>query len=108
VIATRGHQHDVVLAGQLVPRPLRYLGMLGSRRKVALTAKALRAWGLAEDDIARVHAPVGISIGADTPEEIAVSVVAEMIAVRRAGSRRRGGPDAGRDAQTFSGSNQER
>ena len=91
VIATRGHQHDVVLAGQLVPRGLRYLGMLGSRRKVAMTAKVLREWAISEEDIARVHAPVGISIGADTPEEIAVSVVAEMISVRRAGSRRRGG-----------------
>jgi xanthine dehydrogenase accessory factor len=91
VIATRGHQHDVVLAGQLVPLPLRYLGMLGSRRKVALTAKVLREWGMTDDAIDRVHAPVGLSIGADTPEEIAVSVVAEMISVRRAGSRRRGG-----------------
>jgi xanthine dehydrogenase accessory factor len=91
VIATRGHQHDVVLAGQLVPRALRYLGMLGSRRKVALTAKVLREWGITDEAIGQVHAPVGLSIGADTPEEIAVSVVAEMISVRRAGSRRRGG-----------------
>jgi xanthine dehydrogenase accessory factor len=91
VIATRGHQHDVVLAGQLVPRPLRYLGMLGSRRKVALTAKVLREWGVTAGEIEKVHAPVGLPIGADTPEEIAVSVVAEMISVRRAGSRRRGG-----------------
>ena len=45
VIATRGHQHDVVLAGQLAPRALRYLGMLGSRRKVAITATVLRAVG---------------------------------------------------------------
>jgi xanthine dehydrogenase accessory factor len=94
VIATRGHQHDVVLAGQLVPKALRYLGMLGSRRKVALTAKVLREWGISDDAIDEVHAPVGLSIGADTPEEIAVSVVAEMISVRRAGSRRRGGVDA--------------
>jgi xanthine dehydrogenase accessory factor len=91
VIATRGHQHDVVLAGQLAPRPLRYLGMLGSRRKVAMTAKVLREWGVTTDAIEHVYAPVGLSIGADTPEEIAVSVVAEMISVRRAGSRRRGG-----------------
>lgn len=91
VIATRGHQHDVVLAGQLVPQPLRYLGMLGSRRKVALTNKVLREWGVTDEAIGLVHAPVGLSIGADTPEEIAVSVVAEMIAVRRAESRRRGG-----------------
>ena len=93
VIATRGHQHDVVLAGQLVPRPLRYLGMLGSRRKVALTEKVLREWGVSDEAIGKVHAPVGLAIGADTPEEIAVSVVAEMIAVRRAGSRRRGGSE---------------
>jgi xanthine dehydrogenase accessory factor len=91
VIATRGHQHDVVLAGQLVPLPLRYLGMLGSRRKVALTEKVLREWGVTNEAIDKVYAPVGLSIGADTPEEIAVSVVAEMISVRRAGSRRRGG-----------------
>jgi xanthine dehydrogenase accessory factor len=91
VIATRGHQHDVVLAGQLAPRPFRYLGMLGSRRKVAMTAKVLREWGITNEAIDQLHAPVGLSIGADTPEEIAVSVVAEMISVRRAGSRRRGG-----------------
>ena len=91
VIATRGHQHDVVLAGQLAPLPLRYLGMLGSRRKVALTAKVLRDWGVSETDVSRIHGPVGLAIGADTPEEIAVSVVAEMISVRRSESRRRGG-----------------
>ena len=95
VIATRGHQHDVVLAGQLVPRPLRYLGMLGSRRKVALTEKVLLEWGVTGDAIGKVHAPVGLPIGADTPEEIAVSVVAEMISVRRSGSRRRGAEASG-------------
>jgi xanthine dehydrogenase accessory factor len=107
VIATRGHQHDVVLAGQLAPRPLRYFGMLGSRRKVALTAKVLREWGVAEADIARIRAPVGVSIGADTPEEIAVSVVAEMIAVRREGSRRRGGHATAGVTEEFSGQNEE-
>lgn len=91
VIATRGHQHDVVLAAQLAPLGLRYLGMLGSRRKVALTANVLREWQIGDEAIAAMHAPVGLPIGADTPEEIAVSVVAEMIAVRREGSRRRGG-----------------
>ena len=73
--------------------------MLGSRRKVALTAKVLREWGVNEDAIARMHAPVGLPIGADTPEEIAVSVVAEMIAARRDGSRRRGGGAAGHPAE---------
>lgn len=94
VIATRGHQHDAVIASQVAPRALRYIGMLGSRRKAALTARQLRSWDLTEESIAQIHAPVGVSIGADTPEEIAVSVVAEMIAVRRAGSSRRGGVDA--------------
>ena len=93
VIATRGHQHDAIIAAQVAPRPLRYLGMLGSRRKAVMTAKQLKEWGVADDAIARIHAPVGLSIGADTPEEIAVSVVAEMVAVRRTGSSRRGGID---------------
>jgi xanthine dehydrogenase accessory factor len=94
VIATRGHQHDAVIASQVAPLPLRYIGMLGSRRKAALTAKQLREWDVTEESIGRIHAPVGMAIGADTPEEIAVSVVAEMIAVRRAASSRRGGIDA--------------
>lgn len=91
VIATRGHQHDAVIASQVAPRNLRYIGMLGSRRKAALTSQQLKSWGLGAEAIARIHAPVGLSIGADTPEEIAVSVVAEMVAVRRTGSSRRGG-----------------
>jgi xanthine dehydrogenase accessory factor len=93
VIATRGHQHDAVIASQVVPKPLRYVGMLGSRRKAALTSKQLREWNVTDASIAQIHAPVGVSIGADTPEEIAVSVVAEMIAVRRSSSSRRGGID---------------
>jgi xanthine dehydrogenase accessory factor len=91
VIATRGHQHDALLLDQLARVRTRYLGMLGSRRKVALTWRLLERWGVPRESRDRVHAPVGIAIGADTPEEIAVSVVAEMIAVRRALSTRRGG-----------------
>lgn len=91
VIATRGHQHDAVIASQVAPKALRYIGMLGSRRKAALTARQLKDWQVSDESIARIHAPVGLSIGADTPEEIAVSVVAEMVAVRRTGSSRRGG-----------------
>jgi len=94
VVATRGHQHDALIVEQLARRDLRYLGMLGSRRKVALTWRLLVAAGVPTMRLEGVHAPIGLSIGADTPEEIAVSVVAEMIAVRRAGSRRRGGVGA--------------
>jgi xanthine dehydrogenase accessory factor len=91
VVATRGHQHDAVIVDQLARIDLRYLGMLGSRRKVALTWKLLERWGVPPERLARVHAPVGLALGADTPAEIAISVVAEMIAERRSGSRRRTG-----------------
>jgi xanthine dehydrogenase accessory factor len=91
VVATRGHQHDALIVEQLAGRSLRYLGMLGSRRKVALTWKMLESMGVEGDGLQKIHAPIGISIGADTPQEIAISVVAQMISVRRSGSRRRGG-----------------
>lgn len=91
VVATRGHQHDAVVVEQLARLDTRYLGMLGSRRKVALTWKLLEDQGISRARLDQIHAPVGLSIGADTPEEIAISVVAELVATRRSGSRRRGG-----------------
>ena len=91
VVCTRGHQHDAAIVDQVARLDTRYLGMLGSRRKVALTWQLLERAGVTPERLARVHAPVGLSIGADTPEEIAISVVAEMIAVRRSGTTRRGG-----------------
>lgn len=102
VVCTRGHQHDAVVVAQLAPLPLRYLGMLGSRRKVALAWELLERWGVSRERLEGVHAPVGLAIGADTPEEIAVSVVAEMIAVRRSRSRRRGGVSAPETAENDS------
>lgn len=83
VICTRGHQHDALIAAQVAPVFPRFLGMLGSRRKGALTAQALRGWGVDEEAIAHITCPVGMDVGADTPAEIAVSVVAQMIAARR-------------------------
>jgi xanthine dehydrogenase accessory factor len=91
VVATRGHQHDAIVVEQLARLDTRYLGMLGSRRKVTLTWKLLEERGISRARLDQIHAPVGLSIGADTPEEIAISVVAELVAIRRAGSRRRGG-----------------
>ncbi len=91
VVATRGHQHDALIVEQLLGRPLRYLGMLGSRRKAELTRKLLERAGASSAQLTSLRSPVGLPIGADTPEEIAVSVVAEMIAERRSDSRRRGG-----------------
>jgi xanthine dehydrogenase accessory factor len=83
VICTRGHQHDALIAAQVAPVMPRFIGMLGSRRKGALTAKALRGWDVPEAAIARIVCPVGLDVGADTPAEIAVSVVGQLIQVRR-------------------------
>lgn len=83
VLATRGHQHDVLLASLIAPLRPRYLGALGSRRKGVLTAEALKTLGVLDEDAQRIRTPVGLDIGADTPAEIAVSVVAEMISLRR-------------------------
>jgi xanthine dehydrogenase accessory factor len=84
VIATRGHRHDfacleAVLAGQ---RPA-YTGMIGSKRRVAIVREELRGQGHDEQRIAGIHAPIGLRIGALTPAEIAVSIMAELIAVKR-------------------------
>lgn len=98
VCVTRGHQYDEVVVEQALRTPAGYIGMIGSRRKVALLFDRLRARGASEADLARVHAPIGLEIGADTPEEIAVSIVAQIIAVRREAAQRagsRGGKDAG-------------
>jgi xanthine dehydrogenase accessory factor len=81
-IITRGHQHDLSALRAVVTRDLHYLGMIGSRAKVARVYDALTAEGVAPDLLARVHAPIGLDIGAVTPAEIAVSILAEMIAVR--------------------------
>ena len=85
VVVTRGHADDMRILRTILMNdvPYRYLGMIGSERKFLTVAKELEAEGMAREKLERVHSPVGIDIGAVTPEEIAVSVVAEMIAVRR-------------------------
>ena len=83
VVVTRGHTHDFQAMQALAGRELRYLGMIGSRAKVARIAGALAQEGVPAEWVARIHAPIGLRIGAVTPEEIAVSIVAELVAVRR-------------------------
>ncbi len=83
VIATRGHKGDLECLRWAVSTPAKYVGMVGSRRKLVEFYKALESQGVTPAQLERVHSPVGLDIGALTPEEIAVSVVAEMIAVRR-------------------------
>jgi xanthine dehydrogenase accessory factor len=85
VILTRGHLHDqTVLAGALATGA-GYIGMIGSRRKRNTVYGNLRHAGVPQDALDRVHAPIGLAIGAETPEEIAVSIVAELIAARAGG-----------------------
>lgn len=83
VIATRGHKGDLDCLRWAVNTPARFVGMVGSKRKLAEFFKLLSAEGVPNERLERVHSPVGLDIGALTPEEIAVSIVAEMIAVRR-------------------------
>lgn len=82
VVVTRGHTHDFDAIRALAARDLRYLGLIGSRAKVARIFDALDAEGMPAECLERVHAPIGLNIGAITPAEIAVSILAELIAIR--------------------------
>ncbi len=83
VIVTRGHRDDMRVLRWAVEQDARYVGMIGSKRKVIATYKELEQQGVASEKLHRVAAPVGLDIGAVTPEEIAVAIVAEMIAIHR-------------------------
>ncbi|MEJ2182896.1 MAG: XdhC family protein [Nitrospirota bacterium] len=83
VVATRGHTHDLAALTAALRTPARYVGLLGSRRKRALLFRHLKRDGFSEEDMGRVLTPVGLPIGAATPEEIAISIVAQMIETRR-------------------------
>jgi len=82
IIVTRGHNHDETALFHLVNRPSRYIGMIGSKRKIRLIFDDLRRNGISEQALNRVHAPIGFDIGSQTVPEIAVSIVAELIASR--------------------------
>jgi xanthine dehydrogenase accessory factor len=83
VIVTRGHQGDLEAMRGLAARDLKYLGLIGSRAKVARIRTMLLAEGMPPECLDRVHSPIGLDIGAVTPAEIAISILAELIAVRR-------------------------
>lgn len=83
IAITRGHALDEDVVANAVTTPARYIGMIGSKRKVAGVLGRLRERGFTDADLARLHAPIGVDINAETVEEIAVSIVAELIAVRR-------------------------
>jgi xanthine dehydrogenase accessory factor len=83
VIVTRGHRDDMRVLRWAVQTPARYIGMIGSKRKVIAIYRELEKEGMPPELFDRVHAPVGLDIGAVTPEEIAVAITAELIALRR-------------------------
>lgn len=84
LIITRGHAHDAEVLAQALRTPAAYIGMIGSARKRDAIYASLLRTGFAKSALARVHCPVGLPIAADTPEEIAVSIVAQMIQARAA------------------------
>ena len=83
IIVTRGHRDDMKVLGWAARSQARYVAMIGSKRKTIEVCKHLLADGVTLEQLSRVHAPMGFDIGAITPEEIAVAVVAEMIHHRR-------------------------
>jgi xanthine dehydrogenase accessory factor len=83
VVVTRGHSSDAAALEACLGKSLRFVGLLASRPKVVHVFNALEERGVSPEELAKVHSPLGVEIGAATPEEIAVSVLAEMIAVHR-------------------------
>ncbi len=83
VIVTRGHRHDEAVLRKAIDTPARYIGMIGSKSKVKTIMNNLRTSGIDDHTIDRIYSPIGIDINAETPEEIAVSIIAQIIKVYR-------------------------
>lgn len=83
VIVTRGHQYDLACLRFALSTPARYIGLMGSARKIKLFYEALEKEGVDAAQFKRVYSPIGLAIGSESPEEIAVSIVAQLIAVRK-------------------------
>lgn len=83
-VLTRGHAFDAACVAQVLPRGCAYVGMIGSARKCALVRAGLAEAGLPRECIATLRAPIGLAIGAESPDEIAISIAAELISVRAA------------------------
>jgi len=85
VLVTRGHEHDEATLRHVVGSAAPYIGMIGSRRRVLVVFERLRAMGVPEEFVKRIYAPIGVDIGARTPEEIALAILAEIVSVKRGG-----------------------
>lgn len=86
VIVTRGHADDEKALKTVINRNARYVGMIGSRKKVSFIKEKLRSEGVREEELAQVYAPIGLDLGGDTPAEIAISIMAEILLVKNKGT----------------------
>ena len=85
VVITRGHVHDVDCLTEILGKKLAYVGMIGSRRRVRIVLEILEKQGISRQHLKKVFTPIGLPIGAESPEEIALSIVSELVCVRRKG-----------------------
>lgn len=83
VIITRGHRYDKICLRKVIKQPASYIGMIGSRRRVKALLAELEEEGIPREDLQKLYSPIGLKIGAETPEEIAVSILSELIKVQR-------------------------
>jgi xanthine dehydrogenase accessory factor len=86
VMVTRGHKQDEVALRHAIGRGAAYVGMIGSRRRTSAVLQHLAEDGFDPEELARVRTPIGLDIGAETPEEIAIAIMAEVVMLRRGGS----------------------
>lgn len=87
VVITRGHEHDVDCLMEILKKETAYVGLIGSRRRVRFVLEMLEKQGIAKKRLQEVFTPIGTPIGAESPEEIALSIIAELVCVRRKGSQ---------------------
>jgi xanthine dehydrogenase accessory factor len=85
VVITRGHEHDAECLAEVLPKPTAYVGLIGSRRRVRFVLEMLEREGLPGPRLRQVFTPIGVPLGAESPEEIALSIAAELVCVRRKG-----------------------
>jgi xanthine dehydrogenase accessory factor len=85
VVITRGHVHDVDCLTEILGKEVAYVGLIGSRRRVRIVLEILDKEGIAQEHLKKVFTPIGLPIGAESPEEIAISIVSELVCVRRKG-----------------------
>jgi len=86
VVITRGHEHDVDCLVEILQKETSYVGLIGSRRRVRIVLQALERQGISKARLKQVFTPIGLPIGAESPEEIALSIMSELVCVRRKGS----------------------